>query len=87
MFATCHFPFAACHLHQGLDAGLNTKDCPLARDNQIWQSGKQISMQTCPTDNQLFCYFEHIGQVKISFGQPVLTVHLPDGQVVQRVTV
>jgi hypothetical protein len=39
-------------------AGLGTKDCLLARDNQIWLSGKQFSMQTCPMDNQnllLFC--------------------------------
>jgi hypothetical protein len=46
----------------GLDerTGLDTKDCPLARDNQIWLSGKQISMQTCPMDNQIFCFFVEI---------------------------
>jgi hypothetical protein len=37
--------------------GLDTKHCPLARDNQIWLPGKQISIQTCPTDNQGFCFF------------------------------
>jgi hypothetical protein len=34
-------------------AGIDTKDCPLARDNQIRLSGKQIPMQTCPPDNQI----------------------------------
>jgi hypothetical protein len=32
--------------------GLHTKDCPLARNNKIWLSGKQIFMQICPTDNK-----------------------------------
>jgi hypothetical protein len=35
-------------------------------------------------DNLIFCFFVDIGgngQVKISFGQPVLAVFLPDGQV------
>jgi hypothetical protein len=34
--------------------GLDIQDCPLA---QIWLSGKQIFMQTCPTDNQIFSFF------------------------------
>jgi hypothetical protein len=37
-------------------SGLDTKDTPLARDNQIWLWVKQISMQTYPTDIQIF-YF------------------------------
>jgi hypothetical protein len=41
----------------GLAAGLDTKDCPLARDNQIWLSDKQIFMPTCLTDNQIFHIF------------------------------
>jgi hypothetical protein len=41
-------------------AGLDTKDCPLARDNQIWLKGKQIFMTTCPTDNQIFHIFVDI---------------------------
>jgi hypothetical protein len=64
-------------------AGLDTKDCPLARDNQIWLSGKQISMQTCPSDNHIFPIFvdiQNIGQVKISFGQPVLTLRTSGSQ-------
>jgi hypothetical protein len=32
-------------------------------------------------------FWNHIQQVKISFGQPVLTLHLPDGLVVQKVNV
>jgi hypothetical protein len=55
-------------------SGLDIKDCLLARGNQIFLSGKQNSMYTCPTDNQIFCCFVaigHIGQVKFSFGQPV----------------
>jgi hypothetical protein len=42
------------------DSRLNTKDCLLARDNQFWLSGKQNSMPTCPTDNQIFCFFVNI---------------------------
>jgi hypothetical protein len=48
---------------------LDIKDCPLARGNQIWLSGKQIFMPACPTDNQIFHIFVHIyyiGQVKLS---------------------
>jgi hypothetical protein len=70
--------------------GLDIKDCPLARGNQIWLSGKQIFMPACLTDNQIFHIFVHIyyiGQVKISLGQPVLAFYLPDGQVVQKVNV
>jgi hypothetical protein len=37
-------------------AGLDTKDCLFARDNQIWLSGKKISLQTCPPGNQIFCF-------------------------------
>jgi hypothetical protein len=40
-----------------LHSGLDTKDCLLARGNQIWLTGKRISIQTCPTDNQIFCFF------------------------------
>jgi hypothetical protein len=71
-------------------AGLDIKDCSFARGNQFWLSGKQIFMPACPTDNQTFHVFVHIyyiGQVKISFGQPVLAFYLPDGQVVQKVNV
>jgi hypothetical protein len=38
--------------------------------------GKQIFMPACPTDNQIFHILVHIyyiGQVNISFGQPVFT--------------
>jgi hypothetical protein len=69
---------------------LDTKDYPHERDNQIWLSGKQIFMPTCPTDNQIFHIsvdIKYRGQVKISFRQPVLTLHLPDGLVVQKVIV
>jgi hypothetical protein len=38
------------------EPGLDMKDCRLARDNQIWLSGKQIPMQTCPPDNQIVCF-------------------------------
>jgi hypothetical protein len=48
------------HIYITYNTGLDTKDCPFARDNQIWVSGKQISMQTCPTDNQIFCFFVDI---------------------------
>jgi hypothetical protein len=47
-------------------------------------------MPTCLTDNQIFHIFadnQHIGQVKISFGQPVLNLHLPNGLVVQKANV
>jgi hypothetical protein len=40
--------------------GLDTKGRPLARDNPIWLSGKQISMQTCLPDNQILCLFVDI---------------------------
>jgi hypothetical protein len=71
-----------------MESGLDIKDCPLARDNQIWLPGKQIFMSTCPTDIQIFHIFVdiyYIGQVKISFGQPVLTLHFPDGLVQKNV--
>jgi hypothetical protein len=42
------------------ETGLDTKDCPLAWDNQIWRSGKQISMQSWPTDNHSFAFFVYI---------------------------
>jgi hypothetical protein len=38
-------------------AGLDNKDCLLAQDNQIWLSGKQILLQTCPTDNHMCFVF------------------------------
>jgi hypothetical protein len=47
-------------------------------------------MPTCLTDNQIFHIFadnQHIGQVKISFGQPALTLHLPNGLVIQKANV
>ncbi len=45
-------------------------------------------MQTFSTDNQIFCLFIAILHiVNISFGQPVLTLYLPDGQVVKTVNV
>jgi hypothetical protein len=62
-----------------MGTGLNIKDCPLARDNQIWLSGKQTFMPACLTDNQIFHILVHIyyiGQVKISLGQPVLAFYL-----------
>ena len=40
--------------------GLDTKDCPLAQDNQSLLLGKQIVMLTCPTDNQVFNFFVDI---------------------------
>jgi hypothetical protein len=43
---------------RGSPAGLDTKDCQLARDHQIWLSGEQISMQNLPdgqSNNWLFC--------------------------------
>jgi hypothetical protein len=46
--------------HRSGASGLDTKDCTLAWDNQIWLSGKQISMQICPPDNQIFCFFVDI---------------------------
>jgi hypothetical protein len=63
------------------EPGLDIKDCPLARGNQVWLSGKQIFMPACPTDNQIFHIFVHIiiyyiGQGKISLGQSVLAFYL-----------
>jgi hypothetical protein len=64
---------ASCVFHAAMrynfydSTGLDIKDCPLARDNQIWLSGKQIFMPACPTDNQIFHILVHIyyiGQVK-----------------------
>jgi hypothetical protein len=48
-----------------------------------------VSRFCMPTDNQIFrnVEIEHIGQVKISFGQLGFSMYLPDGLVVQKINV
>jgi hypothetical protein len=43
--------------HEIKSLGLDIKDCPLAQGNQVWLSGKQIPLHTCPTDHPIFCFF------------------------------
>jgi hypothetical protein len=68
-----------------------TKDCPLARDNHVWLTGQADFHADLPyrqSSIKLFCqYFAHWTSLVLSFGQPVLILYLPNGQVAQKVSV